>query len=485
MGIYELKENMANLGAEIRKEAEFIAANSANPETGMEEIRKSVTRRDELQERYDLLKAQLEAEEAKANKRIKPCDNPEGDPKKALAIAKGKYYRAIADKSGVKEAFAEVVKAYRGLGAIPEGDVELGGGEKLLPHNMSNEIIGQPAEENSLREIEQVSNITGLEEPIFDVEIEDVDLEDVTDKDTATEIETKGNTIAYGKMKTKVKVQISDTVMHGSPLNLSAHVENGLRSALALKEKIRAFDQNPDSEHAHMSYYSSENNIKTVYGSTMLDAILAAYGDLTDFFAENARVVMRRTDYVAMIRTLVNDSDTLFGKKPEDVIGVPVTFNDRAVIPVVGDFRYSRQNYDIGTTYDVAKDIDTGMYKFVLTAWGDHRIKLASAFRLAKVGTVPTLSGVTISGTAKVGQTLTAATTYSSGTPSPVLTYQWRSASKADGAYRRIDGATGATYVLTENELGKYIKVEVTANGAATGTASSTATAAVAAASGE
>lgn len=480
MGIYQLKESMAQLGAEIKKEAEFIAANSANPETSMEDIRKAKSRRDELQERYDLLAVQLKAEEAKADKKFKPVDGADGDPTKALEIAKGKYYQAIADKQGVKEAAAEVIKAYRGLGAIPEGDVELGGGEAFLPHNMSNEIVSEPVEDNSLRTIEQITNVTGLEIPIFDMDIDDVDLEDITDKDTATEIKTKGNLISFGRFKTKVKVQVSDTVVHGSPLNLAAHVEQGLRSALAIKEKIRAFDQNPDAEHAGMSFYSTANNIKCVYATTMLDAILAAYGDLADFFAEGARVVMRRTDYIAMIRELVNDSESLFGKKPEEVIGIPVTFNDRAAIPVIGDFRYAHLNYDIGATYDVAKDVDTGMYMYVLTAWGDHKIKLASAFRLAKVGTVPTLNSVTISGTAEVGETLTAVPAYSSGSPSPVLSYQWRYATSASGSYRKIDGATSSTYELTDKDLGRYIKVEVTANGAATGTATSAATAAVA-----
>ena len=79
----------------------------------------------------------------------------------------------------------------------------------------------------------------------------------------------------------------------------------------------------------------------------------------------------------------------LWGKKPEDVLGIPVEFNDRAVIPVVGNFAYSRQNYENGVIYDTDKDVNKGEYYFVLTAWGDHVIRLRSAFRLAKVTANP------------------------------------------------------------------------------------------------
>ena len=95
--------------------------------------------------------------------------------------------------------------------------------------------------------------------------------------------------------------------------------------------------------------------------------------------------MMRKQDYYAAVRTLANSSVDLWGKKPEDVLGIPVTFNDKAKKPVVGDFSFYGINYDIGTIYDTDKDVDKGEYKFVLTAWGDQQIRLKSAFRIAKV----------------------------------------------------------------------------------------------------
>jgi HK97 family phage major capsid protein len=148
---------------------------------------------------------------------------------------------------------------------------------------------------------------------------------------------------------------------------------------------MRAFAETPDSDHAHMSFYSAENAIATVTGATLIDAIIAAWADLPDMFASNASVVMRKQDYYAAIRDLANASENLFGKKPEDILGIPVVFNDRATTPVVGDFRFAKQNYDIGTIFKADQNAKAGDNYFVLTAWGDHRIKLKSAFRLVEV----------------------------------------------------------------------------------------------------
>lgn len=82
-----------------------------------------------------------------------------------------------------------------------------------------------------------------------------------------------------------------------------------------------------------------------------------------------------------------------------------------------------------------------------------------------------------ITGTARVGETLTGDDGEWSGTPAPTLTRQWF----ADGA--EIPGATGETYVPVEGDIGKTITLTVTAtNPAGTVSATSEPTAAVTAA---
>jgi hypothetical protein len=83
-------------------------------------------------------------------------------------------------------------------------------------------------------------------------------------------------------------------------------------------------------------------------------------------------------------------------------------------------------------------------------------------------GNVPTVAG-----TAKVGQTLTAAAGTWSGTPTPTYAYAWFSCTGAgSGAVSgataptgctAITGATSGTYVIASTQLAKYVRVRVTA----------------------
>ena len=192
-----------------------------------------------------------------------------------------------------------------------------------------------------------------------------------------------GDKVSFGRHKFKVKARISDTVLHGSDLDLVNFIENALRSGLAAKEKKVSFADTPKTGEEHMSYYGL--GLKKVEGEDLYEAITSAIADLHEDFRENARVVMRYSDYVTMLKTLANNSMTLYQVQPEQIIGKPVTFSDAAVTPIIGDFNYSHLNYDIQTIYDTDKNVESGEYLFVLTAWIDQHHLLKSAFRLAEV----------------------------------------------------------------------------------------------------
>lgn len=379
MTLFEMKEKIYDLKNERKSIADWITEKAADPTTPMDDIKAKNAKMEELNSRIEILQKAHDDEEEAQRKRLsmqKGASSGVMSEKETRVKAKADFYRAVLSGGDVK-------KAYEGLGALPAGSADLGNGDRLLPTNMSSELLLEPLEENSLRKVEPASQITGLEESKLLFEIEDADLEDVTDQKTAKEIAMEGDTVSYGRYKTKITATIKDTVLHGSDYDLVTAVENALRSGLAIKEKINAFRSTSDTTHDHMSFYL--NSIKEVEGDDLIQAIINAWADLPEAFSGNASVVMRKQDYYAAIRTMANNSADLWGKKPEDVIGIPVLFNDRATVPVVGDFRYSRQNYDIGTIFETDKDGKKGEYYFILTAWGDHRIRLKSAFRLAKV----------------------------------------------------------------------------------------------------
>ncbi|MDD3363843.1 MAG: S-layer homology domain-containing protein [Syntrophomonas sp.] len=77
----------------------------------------------------------------------------------------------------------------------------------------------------------------------------------------------------------------------------------------------------------------------------------------------------------------------------------------------------------------------------------------------------PMVSGVMISGTAQVGETLTGIYTYADAENNPEgsSTYQWYTSSSTDGTDKTvITGAACLTFTLTSSEIGKYLFFEVT-----------------------
>lgn len=390
--LFELKEKMAELSASIKADAEWIAEKAADPATPIDDINAKKAHRDELQTRLSEIKGVHDEMEAMQREAVKT--ETKMSEKDQLIASKAAFYR---------DAFAgNVKKSYEGLGAIPVNTADLGYGEKLLPTNMSRELLMEPAEKNPLRDIARVTNITGLEEPKLGFTIEDADLADVADTATANEIALTGENVVYGRLKAKVCATVKDTVLNGTPVDLVGAIESRLSGALAKREKMFAFKSatdlynsgTKDTVHAHMSFYdytsyTSSSNltyaITAKEGATMAAALEAALGDLADEFSENATIVMKKSDYYAMIEGIANHAESLFGAKPASFLGVPVVFCDKATIPVVGDFSYYGINYDIGTIFQTDQDAKKGEYYFVLTAWGDQQIRLKSAFRLAIV----------------------------------------------------------------------------------------------------
>ena len=76
-----------------------------------------------------------------------------------------------------------------------------------------------------------------------------------------------------------------------------------------------------------------------------------------------------------------------------------------------------------------------------------------------------------ITGTLRVGRELKAGTVTPAGA---TVSYQWQRAAAATGTYSDITGATAATYTLTADDTGKYIRVSATGTGYYVGTVNAT-----------
>lgn len=383
MNLYELKMAVKTVGDQLAQVVKDIAAKAADPNTPIEEVQNLKAKRDELQERFDLLKDQH--------------DKAEAEMKAGLAANKGKMNGIDDPKQKTVSAKASLIRAVVRGESIPEdvraalGDGNDTGGEKILPSTMTNELLHEPFVRNPLRDISTFTSVTNLEIPKVSFTLDDDDF--IGDTETAKELEVEGDVVNFGRYKFKVFAGVSETILAATDTNLVQTVEAALRSGLAAKEKKVAFAKSPKQGEEHMSFYQVDKDdnpvIKVVEGENLYKAIKAAIADLHEDFRENATIVMRYQDYMDIVEILANNNLTLYSAQPEQVLGKPVVFCDLAEDPVVGDFSYSHFNYDPSIIYDRDKNVRTGVWDFVLTAWIDHQIKLKSAFRIAKVAEVP------------------------------------------------------------------------------------------------
>lgn len=372
--LYEKKQNLGTLGAQLKKVNEEIAMKAGDPTVADKDLMQLQEQSESLEKRYNMLKEQVEREEAEQRSKFQQkavkAQTPIMTAEEKLIHAKAEFYRGQKLSSDYKQVLGD--------------DDSTTHGSKLLPVTIANDIIAEPTDTNPLRDDELVTAVTNLERPRIDVTIDDDSF--VNDQEVAKEIKAKGDTVKFGRNKTKLKVAISEAILNGTDTNLVEHVNAQLQAGLARKEKKVAFAESPKSGEEEMSFYSTENNIKKVSGDTLFDAITQAAGDIADEFQSDIKVYMTRPDYLKMIKELSNGAVSLFGKAPEEILGYPVRFTELAKKPVVGNFKYAQLNYEISSAlYEQWKDYDKGVNNFQLTAWFDHKILLASAFRIADV----------------------------------------------------------------------------------------------------
>lgn len=384
MELFDLKANLNTVGTQLASVENEIMSKAADPNASIDEVRSLKQKRDDLKERLDILQNQHDALEQEQKAKIQASLEKAKAGASAGLNSEDPKVKKISAKAGlIRATMRKEVPAPEVRAAL--GDNNGTGGEKLLPKTVSEELIHEPFVKNPLRELSTYTSVTNLEIPKVDFSLDDDDF--IQDLQTAKELEVDGDVVTFGRRKFKVMAKISETILAATDTDLVATVERALQSGLAAKEKKVSFAVTPKQGEEEMSFYAA--GIKQVSAEDKYKAIKKAIADLPEDFRENAKVMMTYADYLEIIETLANGSATLYGAQPEQIIGKPVEFCDAAVDPIVGDFRYSHFNYDPAITYESDKDVKTGENVFVLTAYFDHKIKLKSAFRIAKVDTTP------------------------------------------------------------------------------------------------
>jgi HK97 family phage major capsid protein len=375
--LFELKQAMQTIGQQLQMKINELSDAAMDVSKNIDDIKALESDKNQLEKRMEVLKGQHDKMEKEQQQQLqaqqaKSFSTDPQDPKASKVKAQAELIRATMKSQSIP---TEVFSAL--------GDRNNTGGEKILPSTLSNEVLVEPLVKNQLRGVSTFTQITNLEIPKLSFTLDGDDF--IADTATAKELEVEGDTVVFGRFKFKVFAQLSETILNGSDIDLTRHVDNALASGVAAKERKVAFATTPKAGEESMSFYSAQNAITQVDGGDALEAIQNALADLHEDYRDNAKIVMRFADYSAILKTLNNGTASFHNAAPEQILGKPVIFSDAAVKPIVGDFSYSHFNYDLKVLFDRDKEVKTGMELFVITAWMDHKIKLKSAFRIANV----------------------------------------------------------------------------------------------------
>ena len=373
---YLIMQNLEGVQAQLKAAVEHVDNLFSSPSSTIAERTEAENKVADLKNRVVFYQNELKELDQEAMVRMQDQNKPENLSKEEKVI------KAKADL--IRNTIAGKVQPREVLNALGDG-ASLGNGQKILPTTLMTELVAEPYAKNPLRGVSKFTNITNLEVPKIAFTLENDDFL-AADNETAKEMKASASIITFERKKFKVFADVTETVLRGTDTNLVAHVENALRSGMARKEKKIAFAEVTNA--ADTSFYnktSGNYDIKTIQKESLYLAIKTALADLEDEYADNAKIVMKKSDYFDIIEALANNNATLYQAQPENILGAPVIFCDLATVPVIGDFSYSQFNYDLDATYESDKNIKTGVTSFVLTAYLDHKILMKSAFRLAKV----------------------------------------------------------------------------------------------------
>ncbi len=108
---------------------------------------------------------------------------------------------------------------------------------------------------------------------------------------------------------------------------------------------------------------------------------------------------------------------------------------------------------------------DLGKYIRAAITSNDNRL-LAGTASSAATGIVKSdivLTGVSVSGTAKIGNVLTGSASYSAAVTTPDIRYIWQRSVNKD-TWVDIPLANSVTYILTQEDVGNYIRLKVVSN---------------------
>ena len=225
-----MRTSKFNLGQSLQSANEKLAEMAGQPDVSAEDIQAQQKKVDALQLRYNTISEQVKKVETEQKAKLTEGKNKvaqnkiSSDPKERMIQMEAAWIRKT-----VRPDNADFQEKWNTIKQEMKDDTTTQGG-KLLPVNVSNQLVSEPFATNPLRQMETVSTITNLILPRIAFDIADDSF--VNDGDISKEMDLKGDQITFERHMLKVRAGISDTVLMGTDTGLVDYVNNALASAL-------------------------------------------------------------------------------------------------------------------------------------------------------------------------------------------------------------------------------------------------------------
>ena len=140
--LYDLKEKLAMIGAELKAANDELTDMAANPSATMEKIKEQKARVESLETRFNLIKADHDRKEAEDRARIKASGITNAtDDKSKLIAAKAAFYRAALLKQPIPQEAVSLLGAQNDHDLYPRA---WHWRREPTPRHQTNELIHEP-----------------------------------------------------------------------------------------------------------------------------------------------------------------------------------------------------------------------------------------------------------------------------------------------------------------------------------------------------
>ncbi len=376
------------LAANRKRLAEMQLGGEAKPEE-MASVRDGIERD---AQRYDDLMGAVRAAEGEQGARVAAAFN-QGQRREAQGSrdALGGLYRALL--TGAQPDAS--VRAELSLPTVTTTGTATGG--YLLPKTVSDQLIRDIVQDDSILDAITVTTVTGLEVP--KVSTTDVDGDDVDDATPAPDAALTASMITFGRNPYAKCVNVPNSLLADTNTAIASYIDVRHTEMMRARMCKRMLATDATGNYAHMSVYNAESKVKTATGETLLAGIMAALADLPTRPEGAYKVALSYTHWMSLVSALANGASSLFAAPSKQILGFEPVICSYVRKPLVGDQKTIHLNYASAIAYEAERHAKARTTDFVLSTYYDIQVEQPELLRIVEVGAQPAqASNVTSSG---------------------------------------------------------------------------------------